>query len=223
MPTTKAQAAQRERFLAAYFDGAPELRGKLKESALAAGYSWLATKAKQKKLRAIIADETLLRNRMQRDENRATRRSPISGQLLPRWYEDANGGAPCPIPPQPPQLAKQETNLPPWCRDRFEGADQRLYFDLDGRPKTLARSVSLADSYQVRFMSIDGGTHLAGESTRPAWIEPDFSDLFPEPEREPGFVDEKRGDALGDPDALPQARLSPDEGPTNEIFSQMTR
>jgi hypothetical protein len=43
MPATEKQHAQRERFLAAYFDGPEELRGNLKASALAAGYSKTTT------------------------------------------------------------------------------------------------------------------------------------------------------------------------------------
>jgi len=239
MPANDRQLAQRERFLALYFDGSPEFRGNLKASAQAAEYSKTSITFKQGKFRKYIAEETKRRGQHHAEENPANTRSLISGRILPvsvvlqRQAERVElrgervGTAHKPTEPslEEPLVPPEKDTLPPWSRDQIDGADQRLYFDHNGEPKTAIRERSLADSYIPKYLRLDGQVRASWEVARPVWAEPDFSDLFPEPENdgEPRFVDEKIGDAIGDPDALPQARFRPDEGPTNEIFAQVVK
>src|SRR5882724_10750205 len=62
MPTD-VQAAMREKFLAGYFDGPPELRGNLKLALARAGYSKTSITFKQGKFRRYVAEEEQKRGR----------------------------------------------------------------------------------------------------------------------------------------------------------------
>ncbi len=208
------QLGMRVRFL----EECPEhpTRKQAEEAARRAGYSEKKIPQKIHRFLAWAAE---------RDRQRQPRlpeffRDPNTGRLSHLTHETqtplVTDRAPEPAPDKP---IEEKSSLPDWVRDPYSGGE--LDLTRNAIPKT---HWSLAASYQPRYMSIGGDTHVAGEEVaRPVWAEPDFSELFPEPEREPGFVDERLGDAIGDPDALPQARFRPDEGPTRELILQMVR
>src|SRR5438128_948448 len=81
MPTTDKQLAQREKFLALYFDGPEEFRFNLKKAAAEAGYSKTSITFKQHKLRRYV--EAARRSPRHAEQNPAATRAPMSGKLLP--------------------------------------------------------------------------------------------------------------------------------------------
>lgn len=217
MPTNKAQLAQQQRFTAAYFNGDESVRGKLKEAALAAGYSKTTLAFKQGKLRRIINAEAQRRSQSRRP---SVFRDPNTGKISfeakarELQAERSEVQAASELPES--GLAPSEDS---WWRDPINGSGTILDLTIRATPRRLW---TLANSYCARYVGLDGELHFSGDEFKPEWSEPDFSEFFLEPwDGEQHFVDEQENDLLGEPDRLPQARLRPDEGTANQIFSQV--
>jgi len=181
-------------------------------AAIHAGYSRKKAPQKVPKFKTWLAE----RDGRPLEQNRANRRSPISGKILPHWLELQAE--------QPKVLATSQ--LPrggpaspedAWWKDAVDGASQKLFFDLDGRLKHEEHEglpkrggLSFADRYASTYIGLDGQRHISGEEAQPPWIEPDFGDAFPQPI-----------DLI--PDELPQAQLTKDSSPSQQIIQQATK
>ena len=115
MPTD-AQAAMREKFLAGYFDGPPELRGNLKKALARAGYSKTSITFKQGKFRRYVAEEERRRGQ---PHQTVTFRDPMTGKLSFNTQElrgERVGTAHKPTEPslgEPPAPAEPPVPRPP--------------------------------------------------------------------------------------------------------------
>ncbi len=214
MPTD-AQAAMREKFLAGYFDGPPELRGNLKLALARAGYSKTSITFKQLKFRRYIAEEEQKRGR---PHQTVTFRDPMTGKLsfnTQKSHARDAGVPPSPVsdtaPPVDDHLA--------WWKDKTDGRNQRLYFDHNGvfkgeenfGQRMRIPSRSFADSYVSRYRGLDGRIHVFGDRVdRPIYRGLDLGDIFPQPV-----------DLL--PDDLPQAQLTKDSSFSQQIIQQATK
>ncbi len=214
MPTD-AQAAMREKFLAGYFDGPPELRGNLKKALAQAGYSKTSITFKQGKFRRYIAEEE-----QKRGQSRTPQvfRDPNTGKVSFNTQECARartGVSPSPVSDPAPLVADPLA----WWKDKTDGRDQRLYFDHNGAFKGEENfgqrmripSRSFADSYVSRYRGLDGRIHVFGDRVeRPVYRGLDLGDIFPQPV-----------DLL--PDDLPQAQLTKDSSFSQQIIQQATK
>ncbi len=217
MPTD-AQAAMREKFLAGYFDGPPELRGNLKKALAQAGYSKTSITFKQGKFRRYVAEEE-----QKRGQSRTPQvfRDPNTGKVSFNTQELRGMRVETAHKPtksslgEPPAPAEKDT-LPAWSRDPVDGAGQRIYFDHNGNFKgeeNFGRlpSRSFADSYVSRYRGLDGRIHVFGDRVdRPIYRGLDLGDIFPQPV-----------DLL--PDDLPQAQLTKDSSVSQQIIQQATK
>ena len=221
MPTD-AQAGMREKFLAGYFDGPPELRGNLKKALAQAGYSKTSITFKQGKFRRYIAEEEQKRGQSRtpqvfRDPNTGKVSFNTQG-LRGKRVETAHKPTKSSLG-EPPAPAEKDT-LPAWSRDPVDGAGQRIYFDHNGAFKGEENffgqrmripSRSFADSYVSRYRGMDGQLHVLGDRVaRPIYRGLDLGDIFPSPV-----------DLL--PDDLPQAQLTKDSSFSQQIIQQATR
>ena len=220
MPTD-AQAAMREKFLAGYFDGPPELRGNLKKALEQAGYSKTSITFKQGKFRRYVAEET-----QKRGQSRTPQvfRDPNTGKVSFNTKElrgERVGTAHKPTEPslEEPLVPPEKDTLPPWSRDPVDGASQRIYFDHNGAfrgeenfgQRMRIPSRSFADSYVSRYRGMDGQIHVFGDRIeRPIYRGLDLGDIFPQPV-----------DLL--PENLPQAQLTKDESVSQQIVQQATK
>ena len=218
MPTD-AQAAMREKFLAGYFDGPPELRGNLKKALARAGYSKTSITFKQGKFRRYVAEEEQKRGQSRtpqvfRDPN--TGKVSFNTQKL-RGERRTRGAAGIPSPVSDP--APPVDDHLAWWKDKTDGRNQRLYFDHNGAFKGEENfgqrmwlpSRSFADSYVSRYRGIDGELHTLGDRIeRPIYRGLDLGDIFPQPV-----------DLL--PEDLPQAQLTKDSSISQQIIQQATK
>jgi len=210
---TDAQAGMREKFLAAYFDGPPELRGNLKKALAEAGYSKTSITFKQGKFRRYVAEEA-----QKRGQSRTPQvfRDPNTGKVSFNTKECApvrTGVSPSPVsdPAPPVDIA--------WWKGKTDGREQRLYFDHNGAFKGEENfgqrmripSRSFADSYAARYRGMDGRLHILGDRIeRPIYRWLDLGDIFPQPV-----------DLL--PDDLPQGQLTKDSSFSQQIIQQATK